>query len=57
MTQPTKPESQKAYEEWYGEVAKRGDPQRMPNLTQKAFAAGWLACVNAYREKLNAEKN
>lgn len=36
---------QAAYDAWWGELSRRGDPIRRPNLVREAFKAAWEAVL------------
>jgi len=44
---PSKEQVQLAYEAWWRDLTRRGDPSRRPHLTTEAFVAGWKACSDS----------
>lgn len=53
---PTGDPVAEAYRLWWDSVAAKGDPMRVPNLSRKAFAAGFEAARAAPRVALTEEQ-
>ena len=39
------PQINEAYDRWWSDVSRRGDPARRPNLSSEAFVAGYKAAL------------